>query len=76
MQAAPVASKDHQPLQCDTSLPFWISWFPDSIQVGTGMTIGNAEFMSTVNSQNININYVGISTGWGATGTWYFYRHI
>jgi len=47
---------------------FWVSWWGGHIQVGRGSIIGDRVFMSATKMQEVN--YVGISTGWGSSGSW------
>ena len=64
----------HQPLNCLTSRVFWVSWFHSLIHVGTGSKIGLDEFMSVANVNNTQIHFIAISTGFGSTGEWTFYK--
>ena len=50
--------------------PYWITWSNGDISVGTGSVIGQDQFMTATIQQDIK--YVGISTGWGASGVWVF----
>jgi Farnesoic acid 0-methyl transferase len=76
-------SVNNSPLSDIESRPFWITWYLNSssdadnnygltIRSGTGSTVLQNEFMSWYDPQPHDINYVGISTGWGANGTWMF----
>ncbi|XP_055635915.1 uncharacterized protein LOC129775323 isoform X2 [Toxorhynchites rutilus septentrionalis] len=47
---------------------FWIKWHDDVITVG--MEGAAAAFLSYENSDPFPINYIGVCTGWGATGSW------
>ena len=47
---------------------FWIRWDGNVITVGKEGE--GAAFMSYENPDNFPINFVGICTGWGATGSW------
>ena len=73
-QGFDVITVTHQPLDCSTSLPFWVSWFDSQVHVGSGFKIGQNEFMSIPNAYNTQINFIAISTGFGSTGEWTFYK--
>ena len=73
-QGSNIVSVIHQPLNCLTSLPFWVSWFDGSVHVGSGSRVGQTEFMSVGNSNNIQIHFMAISTGFGSVGEWTFYK--
>lgn len=47
---------------------FWIKWIDNVITVG--MEGAAAAFLSYENPDAYDINFVGVCTGWGATGSW------
>lgn len=47
---------------------FWIRWQNGSISVGRENE-GNP-FLSWTDYERINIEYIGVCTGWGANGSW------
>lgn len=47
---------------------FWIKWMDNVITVG--MEGAAAAFLSYENPDAYDINYVGVCTGWGASGSW------
>jgi hypothetical protein len=47
---------------------FWIRW--DGNVIAVGKEGEGAPFMTYESSDNFPINFVGICTGWGATGSW------
>lgn len=47
---------------------FWIRWYDNVITVGREGEA--AAFMSYEDPQLFPINFVGVCTGWGASGTW------
>uniref|UniRef100_A0A1I8NZK1 Farnesoic acid O-methyl transferase domain-containing protein n=1 Tax=Stomoxys calcitrans TaxID=35570 RepID=A0A1I8NZK1_STOCA len=49
---------------------FWIRWQEQTITVGRAGE--SMAFMTYKDPQLFSINYVGLSTGWGASGTWSF----
>lgn len=63
----------HSPLSCTEFKEFWISWFGGYISIGSGLIALENFFMSTPNVMNYQINYVGISTYLGESGTWKLY---
>eukprot|EP00941_MAST-03F_sp_MAST-3F-sp1_P001215 g1215.t1 len=57
-------------LDADKMLDFWISWNDKKLRVGRGVKVGSGEFMSTRLREDIDIKFMMICTGWGATGVW------
>lgn len=59
-------------------LPFWASWAFNvsggglTVRVGTGYVVRQDEFMSWYDPDPYDVNFVGISTGWEANGSWIF----
>lgn len=47
---------------------FWIKWMDNVVTVG--MEGAAAAFLSYENPDAYDINFVGVCTGWGATGSW------
>jgi len=47
---------------------FWIRWSENTITVGREGEV--AAFLTYEDSETIPINYVGVCTGWGASGSW------
>ncbi|XP_058818131.1 uncharacterized protein LOC131681390 [Topomyia yanbarensis] len=47
---------------------FWVKWLDDVITVG--MEGAAAAFLSYENTDHFPINFVGVCTGWGASGSW------
>ena len=64
-------SFDHSPLKADEYRPFWISWEGGLIKVGSGKQ-PNGVFLEWQDPDPIPVNYIGIRTGWGSTGSWKF----
>lgn len=66
------------PLNESYHLPFWTSWAFNvtgggmTIRVGTGYVVRQDEFMSWYDPDPYDVNFVGISTGWEANGSWIF----
>ena len=72
-QRPPVAEALHTPLDCNCFKRFWIRWDGGVIRVGSGKKVNMAgEFMSYDTGSSPTINYLAISTGWGANGVWKF----
>lgn len=81
-QCAVAWSVNNSPLSDVESRSFWVTWHLNStsdadnygltIRSGTGNTVLQNEFMAWYDPQPHDINYVGISTGWGTNGTWTF----
>lgn len=77
----------HNPLGCSNIRFFWARWShsgqdifnpkPTSttITVGKGAAVGEDEFMSYTGNDYVEISYVSVSTGTGATGKWIFLDH-
>jgi len=54
---------------------FWISWHGSEVSVGSGCEIGESAFMSYMFGDTMmQINHVGIGTGYGSTGEWKIQR--
>ena len=57
-------------LSCYESRLFWIHWAGNQIAVGTGAVVGVAQFMDWQEEASPNVLYVGLQTGWSASGEW------
>ena len=68
----PVMETQHIPLNANFFQPFWVSWSGGDIRVGQGTELFKDEFLRLDDPNPKSINYVGISTGYGAAGTWIF----
>ena len=64
-----LVEKQHTPLHPKRQRSFWIRWGQDVIHVGKGTN----EFMKYKAPSHTEVNYIGISTGFGATGEWTLY---
>ena len=62
----------HNPLNEDFFMPFWVSWSGNVIRVGQGTELFQQEFLHLDDSNPKSINYIGISSGWNAEGSWIF----
>ncbi|XP_046377746.2 uncharacterized protein LOC124149944 [Haliotis rufescens] len=71
-----LAHVDHVPLSGNKHLPFWISFSDGTIAVGAGTEVGTRQFMSWKDPTPTQIGYVGVATGWGATGQWLFPKNM
>ena len=67
-----VAQVWSEPLDCNVSKPFWISWANGEIQVGSGRIVGSDMFMSYVSNSAAVVNYIAVATGFGSSGIWRF----
>lgn len=47
---------------------FWVKWIDNVITVG--MEGAAAAFLSYENTEPFTVNFVGVCTGWGASGSW------
>ncbi|XP_030755376.1 uncharacterized protein LOC115881830 [Sitophilus oryzae] len=47
---------------------FWIRW--NNGQIGVGREGDFSPFLSWTDSERVNIEYVGVCTGWGSSGNW------
>ena len=68
-QLIPIIKQGGGRLDANAYKPFWITW-KDDIIVGEGTVIGQNQFMKAHIPQEID--FIGIATGWGATGDWAF----
>lgn len=57
-------------LDCDEIRQFWVWWDGGTIRVGDGFEVGYSPFMSFVDENPYEVNYVTLSTGWDASGEW------
>ena len=57
-------------LHCNESRMFWIRWADTRIAVGSGAVVGVGQFMDWQRESPPNILYVGLQTGWSASGEW------
>lgn len=57
-------------LKCDELQQFWVSWLNGRIALGYGEVPGIAEILGVDDPNPKSISYLGLSTGWGATGVW------
>ena len=48
----------------------WVSWTGGVVAVGQGQTVGQNVFLSYTDPSPTAVNYIGVATGWGATGLW------
>lgn len=51
---------------------FWVNWTSSLLQVGIGKVVGQNVLMKIPHNNKIAIDYLHISTGWGASGLWNF----
>ncbi|XP_062579319.1 coadhesin-like [Saccostrea cucullata] len=58
-------------LSCSSYNYFWVSWGGNRIRLGRGTTYGSSTLMDFPDS-SYRVNYLAVSTGWGATGYWEF----
>ena len=49
---------------------FWIHWAGNQIAVGTGAVVGVGQFMDWQEEASPDVLYVGLQTGWSASGEW------
>ena len=71
-QCKPSVQTNHNPLDENFFLPFWVSWSANEIRVGQGTGLSSKEFLHWEDPGPLSVNYIGISTGWGAEGNWIF----
>lgn len=55
-------------LSGDEFRDFWIRWDANVVSVGKGGE--GAPFLTYENSDNLTVNFIGICTGWGSSGSW------
>jgi hypothetical protein len=51
---------------------FWISWANGMIKMGKGLISGEDTFIEYDDPNPYTVRYMGVSTGWCATGEWRF----
>ena len=56
-------------LSCDRLREFYLSWKDGLITVSTGAEFTHV-FLSWKDPAPFQVNYMSVSTGWGATGEW------
>lgn len=58
-------------VNCDAYREFWILWEDRQwVAIGLGNKVGSEEIMR--HSGSYDVNYLHVSTGWGAAGEWRF----
>ena len=62
-------------VNCTEFRDFWVSWTDNHIKSGKGLVVGQDILVSYDDSHSpkYEVNFIGISTGWGAPGTWVIY---
>jgi hypothetical protein len=58
-------------LSCSSYNYFWVGWGGSRIRLGRGTTYGSSTLLDFPDS-SYRVNYLAVSTGWGATGSWEF----
>lgn len=72
-----VATKSHHPLCYYVQRYFWVSWELNTIKVGKGRQVGTEGFLSYAATSGLKaVNYIAVSTGWGASGDWVFFKGV
>ena len=73
-QCYPKVQLEHEPLDVSEFRGFWISWKRGVIRVGQGTTTDENELLIWRDPLPHEVNFIGISTGWGADahGQWIF----
>ena len=66
--------KEHNIVSCTAFRDFWVSWTDNYIKSGKGREIGRDILVEYDDSESkaYEVNFVGISTGFGASGIWIF----
>ena len=61
-------------VSCTEFRDFWVSWTDNHIKSGKGLVVGQDILVAydDSNSPTYGVNFIGISTGWGASGIWLF----
>ena len=57
-------------VDCDEVRQFWVRWDNGAITMGDGFEVGYSAVMSWEDPDPHEVNYVTLSTGWGAVGEW------
>ena len=71
-QCLPKSSLHHHPLSAHEYRPFWISWEGGLIQLGNGTVPQEDQLIEWMDPEPYTVNHMGVSTGWGADGSWVF----
>ena len=71
-----MVEKFHTPLNENFFQPFWVSWSESEIRVGQGTELFKDELLHLDAQTPKSINYIGISTGYEAGGTWIFSKGV
>jgi hypothetical protein len=61
-------------LNCNATVPFWLSWAFGHVKVGHGSIVNEQIFMQWRDPNPMSVSVVSITTGWGATGIWRFFN--
>ena len=67
-------NNEHNIVSCTAFRDFWVSWTDNYVKSGKGNVVGQdilVEYDDSV-SKAYEVNFVGISTGFGHSGTWIF----
>jgi hypothetical protein len=59
-------------LNCNETVPFWLSWAFGDIRVGIGNIMNERIFMQWLDPNPMSVSIISIATGWGSTGIWQF----
>ncbi|CAD5121951.1 DgyrCDS10412 [Dimorphilus gyrociliatus] len=76
MQPAVRSKQTPRILNETTPKAFWISWRDNIVQVGEGTEVFKKTIITWFNHRQQTIRSVGITTGFGSTGKWYFPRDM
>lgn len=52
--------------------PFWISWSPTDMVIGTGTTVGENQIGRTGKDASQEVNFIGVCSDWWNLGSWAF----
>ena len=62
-------------VSCTEFRDFWVSWTDNNIKCGKGRVVGEELLVDYYDlSQAYEVKFIGISTGWGSSGTWIFQK--
>ena len=69
---AHIVDNEDNLVSCTELRDFWVSWRDNHIMCGKGRVIGEEIILAYDDSKSpaYEVNFIGISTGFGASGTW------
>ena len=57
-------------VDCNKPVLIWVSWENGHIRIGTGCNYGHGVICEWTDNNPYVVNFMSVTTGWGATGQW------